>query len=231
MKSLSFRTAVTISALPAILAACAPDRVVTGTVYPYDYRERHPIVITHAPEHLDLFVSGRGLDRRQREDLAGFITEYRGKGQGPITVAVPQGPRSAGASQGASSIRSVLANAGVSVASTTYPVADPTLAAPVRLSFSALAAKVASHCGLWPQDLGVSDAGFNNNNKPYYNLGCAMQSNIAAQVADPADLVGGRAEGRPDTIRRMGNLEKLRRGQDPATNYREAGGSIGAVGN
>jgi pilus assembly protein CpaD len=231
MTSLSFRTVLAISALPALLAACAPDRVITGSVYPHDYRERHPIVITHAPENLDLFVSGRGLNRRQREDLAGFVTEYRSKGQGPITVAVPRGPSATGAAQAAATIRSLLADARVPVVSTTYPVTDPMLAAPVRLSFRALAAEVASYCGLWPQDLGVSDPVFNNNNQPYYNLGCAMQSNIAAQVADPADLVGGRAEGRPDTIRRVGNLEKLRKGQDPSTVYRESGASIGEVGN
>ena len=81
-------------------------------------------------------------------------------------------------------------------------------------------AKVGTRCGLWPQDLGVSNAKFNANNEPYWNLGCAMQSNVAAQVADPVDLVRGRSEGRVDTVRRMENIKKLRDGQDPSTSYR-----------
>jgi pilus assembly protein CpaD len=64
-------------------------------------------------------------------------------------------------------------------------------------------AKVGGRCGLWPQDLGVSDPKFNAGNDPYWNLGCAMQSNVASQVADPLDLVRGRSEGRVDTVRRM----------------------------
>jgi pilus assembly protein CpaD len=101
-----------------------------------------------------------------------------------------------------------------------YPVDDPFIAAPIRLSFKRLQAKVAGRCGLWPQDLGVSDVGFNARNEPYWNHGCAMQSNVAAQVADPVDLVRGRQEGRVDTIRRMGNIEKLRQAQDPSTEWK-----------
>jgi type IV pilus biogenesis protein CpaD/CtpE len=38
--------------------------------------------------------------------------------------------------------------------------------------------------------------------RPYWNLGCAMQSNVASQIADPVDLVRGRQEGRIDTASR-----------------------------
>jgi pilus assembly protein CpaD len=221
------RTALSVFGLATALAACAPDRVVTGSAYPVDYRERHPIVLTHAPQSLDLFLSGSRLDRRQREDLAAFVAEYRRSGEGPMSAAVPEGP-----GPGAAAVRATLAEAGVPFVTSTYPVRDPALAAPIRLSFRRLQAKVASRCGLWPQDLGVSDARFDAQNSPYWNLGCAMQTNIAAQVADPVDLVRGRAESRVDTIRRMGNVEKLRKGEDPSTNYRKDEATISdAVGN
>ena len=34
-----------------------------------------------------------------------------------------------------------------------------------------------------------------NENRPYWNLGCANQRNLAAMVANPADLVQPRGEG------------------------------------
>ena len=48
-----------------------------------------------------------------------------------------------------------------------------------------------------------------------------MHSNIASQTADPLDLVRGRPEVPPDTVRRMGNIDKLRQANDPSTNYRQ----------
>ena len=52
--------ALLLLALP--LSACAPDRVVTGSTYPTDHRERHPIVLANAPQTLDLFPTAGGLD-------------------------------------------------------------------------------------------------------------------------------------------------------------------------
>ncbi|WP_284246743.1 CpaD family pilus assembly protein, partial [Methylobacterium haplocladii] len=123
-------------------------------------------------------------------------------------------------------IRRLSAEAGVSgaaVAVAGYAVGDPALASPVRLSFERMEAKVASACGMWPQDLGVSDPAFNLRNEPSWNLGCATRSNIAAQVADPVDLVRGRPEGRIDTVRRSQVIDKLRQGNDPSTTWRQDG--------
>src|SRR5215204_321798 len=96
----------------------------------------------------------------------------------------------------------------------------PAPASPIRLSFQRLKAKVAGKCGLWPHDLGVSNMSADLNNGPYWNQGCALQSNVATQVADPVDLVRGRQEGRIDTLRRSKDIENLRQGKDPSTQYR-----------
>src|SRR5215212_4382709 len=118
-----------------------------------------------------------------------FLAEYRLHGEGMLTASVPAGPVSKPAGRRSmASIRSTLAQAGIPTSQlvvTSYSVQDPRLAAPVRLSFQRLQAKVAGRCGLWPQDLGVSDLRASANNEPYWNLGCAMQSNVAAQAADP----------------------------------------------
>ena len=226
--------ALLLLALP--LSACAPDRVVTGSTYPTDHRVRHPIVLAEAPDTLDLFVTGRGLDERQQDDLMAFAAEYRNHGQGPLTASIPSGPVTKGPGRRSlGSIHTVLSQAGIpsgQVVVTSYQALDSGLAAPIRLSFRRLQAKVGSRCGVWPQDLGVSNVRANVNNEPYWNLGCAMQSNIASQAADPLDFLRARPEGRVDTVRRAANIEKLRKGQDPSTQYRTPTDRINqAIGN
>ncbi len=216
---------VVLAALGLSLAACASDQVVqTGSIYPYDYRERHPIVLTDMPTNLDIFARGLELDQRQRDDVKSFAASYRTRGKGAIAVQVPKGDSRAHGVLDA--IRGALSEGGIpgrTLRVTSYQPTDPGLAAPIRLSFMQMQAKVDSKCGLWPQDLGVSNAGFNLRNEPYWNHGCATQSNVAAQIADPVDLVRGRTAGAIDPIRRSNNIEKLRDGNDPSTNYRQDG--------
>lgn len=226
-----------IGALSSALGACVADRVVTGSTNTVDYRQRHPIVLAEGARKLDVFVTAHGgLDGRQREDVRAFVAEYRRSGQGSILAQVPAGTRNdAGAQAAMAGIADELADYGLPsgyVAVTTYPVADPFVAAPIRLTFTRLTAKVNSPCGTWPRDLGVSDVRQGTSNETYWNLGCAMQSNVAAQVADPVDLVRGRSEGRPDSIRRGKVIEAIREGKDPSTQYRQDGTKINqAVGN
>jgi pilus assembly protein CpaD len=208
-----------LGVVSAALAGCQSARDVTGSTYPTDVRDRHPIVLANGPRVLDLFVDGsRGLSERERADLAAFVAEYGRYGQGPLIAQVPSGTANPAAVRAAA--ERVRGAAGVPVRLATYQPADPTLASPVRLSFQRLQAKVGSTCGLWPQDLGVSDPAFDSANQPYWNLGCATRSNFAAQIADPVDLVRGRQPTDPLTSRRMYNMDKLRQGQDPSTTWK-----------
>ena len=224
-----------IIALP--LTACGADRTVTGSTYPFDYRQRHPVVLTDAPQTLDVFSNGAfgGLDPRQRQDVQAFAIDYRRTGKGLMLALVPSGTANELASQRTlGAIRAALQASGVPgtyLSVSSYRPADPSIASPIRLSFSKLLAKVPSQCGTWPDDLGVSSWNTDTQNRPYWNLGCATQSNFAAQVADPIDLVRARQEGRVDTLKRMRAIEELRKGQDPSTEYRsEAAKTSSAVG-
>lgn len=217
--------------LSATLGACRSDRTATtGSIYPYDVRARHPFVLADGVRTLDVFPTGPGhLDPRQSADVEAFLLEFRRYGRGRLAIDVPRGvsPASGQAvERTTTAIRRLGAEAGVAsgaVAVAGYAIGDPSLASPIRLSFERMEAKVASACGLWPQDLGVSDPAFNLRNEPSWNLGCATRSNIAAQVADPIDLVRGRPEGRIDTVRRTGVIDKLRQGNDPSTTWRQDG--------
>ena len=219
-----------VAALAALLGACQADRAATGSIYPHDYRARHPIVLTDGSRSLDVFPTGPGhLDPRQRADVDAFVLEYRRYGRGTLLVEMPQGAApSAGAAaeRTGSAIRRLAAEGGVSgreVVLSGYPVANPGLAAPIRLSFQRMEARVADKCGLWPKDLGASSPMTDLRNEPAWNLGCATQSTVAAQVADPVDLVRGRTEGRIDTVRRVKDIDQLRTGKDPSTKWSQDG--------
>jgi pilus assembly protein CpaD len=224
-QSFSFAMVVALSSLAG--ACSTADRVVTGNPYPDNYKERHPIVLTDSTRTLDVFT-GRGkdgLDARQEEDVRSFVGEYLGSGKGGIRAIMPVGTgQEAYAQRTLSAIRQAISKAGgqgpVSIAS--YHPHDPTVVAPIRLVYQTMRAKVGSTCGQWPQDLGSGPSIDGWRNNPHWNLGCSIQSNMAQQAADPLDLVRGRAEGRIDTIKRAGGMDRLRQGKDPSTKYESA---------
>jgi pilus assembly protein CpaD len=224
------RLIAAVLVLGGLLGGCAKRTAEADTLAygPDDVRERHPIVLRDAPRSLDVFV-GRGggaLDARQAEDVASFAREFRRSGKGGLVAEVPTGTRRERAAHDTlNGIRAALSRGGVSpgiLSVRSYPVQDPGLASPIRLTFASLQASVPHACGQWPTDLGSSDFKYSTSNAPYWNLGCASQATLAAQVADPIDLVRSRDEGRPDMVKRMGAIAKIREGRDPSTQYRQA---------
>lgn len=221
------RAIVAMVATALTLGACAKNADVTGSLAPVDVRERHPIVLRDAPRSLDVFVgrAGGGLDTRQAEDVAEFAQEYRRSGRGGLVAEVPtETRRELAAHDTLNAVRATLARSGVpsgALQVRTYPVRDPGLASPIRLTFASLQASLPHACGQWPEDLGVSDPKSTNANSTHWNFGCSSQATLAAQVADPIDLVRARSEGRPDIAKRMGAIAKIRQGKDPSTEYRQ----------
>ena len=95
------------------------------------------------------------------------------------------------------------------------------------MSFVKLQARLASHCGDWPDDLGSGSTLQEWENRSYYNLGCANQQTLAAQIDDPRDLVRPRAEDPGDVQMRTRAIGDLRgrpvlNGQDPSTNFSQS---------
>ena len=102
--------------------------------------------------------------------------------------------------------------------------------ATVRLNYPKVAAE-AGPCGLWPADLGSTYEIQHFENKPYWNLGCATQRNLAAMVDNPTDLVQPRGESSPYAGRRAVVLDKYRKGEATATTFPNAGqGMISDIG-
>jgi len=217
-------------ALAALAGACKAEPPVTGAISPSDYRARHPIVLADGTRSLDVFPTGPGhLDPRQGDDVDAFMLEYRRFGRGGMLMEVPRGLPPAQAAATERTAGHILQRAGQDgvarrdIVANPYAVAAPGLASPIRLSFQRMQAKVADACGTWPEDLGASDFARDNSNKPFWNFGCSTQSMVAAQVADPVDLVRGRPEGRIDSVKRIRDVGQLREGKDPSTQWRQDG--------
>ncbi len=215
------------------IAGCSNvDRAVATSAVPVDYHQRHPIVLGNARQALDIFLVGGNnrLDYRQRHDVEAFSADYIANGRGRIRVQMPRGAIDARAAEATlSAVRRALAASGVKgdIEVGSYRVADPELASVLRLSFLKLQARVAGHCGDWPDDLGPGSTPDEWENRSYYNLGCANQQTLAAQVDDPRDLVRPRAEEPGDVQMRTRAIGDLRgnpvlNGQDPSTNFTQS---------
>ena len=222
----------TVLALIAPLAACGPDRLATGSITPEALEERHPIVIAEAPYELDVFVAHE-VDEDTTRRISAFAQTYARLGHGPITVLLPTGvPTDHSVHAALPKIKKALVEGGArgAVSIGSYPAQDPTLASPVHLSFIGVRAHVASQCGLWPNDVGSGSSIQGWENRPYWNMGCARQSMLAAQLDDPRDLAGPRGERAGDVSMRLRAIGKVREGSDPGTSWLVRNSSISSVG-
>ena len=217
------------------LAACGVDRTVTGSIISEDFKQNHPVVLTNAPETLDVFPigSGGGLDPVSARRVEEFAEHYKVRGQGQITILAPSGARGEHVTRNAlAAVRTHLVKGGVKgmVGVGSYPVADPSLASPIRLSYETLKARVATTCGQWPADLASGSSLESWTNRPWFNYGCAYQRNLTAQIDDPRDLVAPRPETPSDTEMRSRAITNVRKGIDPGTEWRIKNTEISNVG-
>ncbi len=230
------RTSVKLASLFLILplSACGLNKVAAPPEVAYDYHDRHPVVLAEAEHTIDVFPPplGSRLDNESYLRIRDFVSRYRKLGQGKITVLAPTGGVQGSGRASVDEVRHALAAAGAehSVFVGTYPVADPSLAAPIRLSFIGVKAKVKGNCGEWPDDLASGGSFEGWQNKTYWNFGCANQTTLAAQVADPRDLATPRGETPADIETRMRAINNVRKGVDPNTQWATKSTSISAVG-
>lgn len=201
----------------ALLSACAGD-LKTGSI-PMDYRERHPIVLAEAESTLDIPVSPNDsrLPIGMRDTIKGFAQNFASSSSGYIQMQLPQGSANApAASRLSGDIRKTLASAGIKAQQmvvVSYAAGAAGDAAPIRLSFIGTKAVTAS-CGEWPEDLSDNTSA----NRNWYNFGCASQNNLAAQVANPGDLLGPRGQTPIDATRRSTVIGLYRSGGDTSSN-------------
>ncbi len=204
--------------LLALSAAGCRDQVVGPQVAGWtlvDPSQRHPILVSQKPQHLQLRVSrgSAGLTPAQRADVLDFAGRWRAAdaGNSRLVISVPSGATNEVAAMHAvQDIRGLLDENGFQESAISveayHEQGDPQ--PPIRVSFLRYVAE-APECGEWPANLA-----FEPQNLPFHNFGCASQRNFAAQIANPADLLGPRSETARASERRGAQWEKYVKG-DP----------------
>lgn len=211
--------AISMLAAASVLTGCAGwggKSVVVGAV-PDDYRTNHPIIVAEQERTVDIPVGtgDRELTTSMREIVRGAANSYRSSASGAIRIMVPVGSANAGAASVLSGqVAKILQKQGVPrnrILSSPYSVSSPDDAAPIRIAYLAITASTGK-CGRWPEDLAADTT----ENKHWANFGCASQSNLAAQIANPGDLIAPRGMSPIDAERRATVIET----------YRETGASL-----
>jgi len=190
-----------------------PGAHVTGATI-IDPSQKHPIMVSQQPATMKVAVprGSHGLSPAQKSEVAQFLGRYRASdaGNSKLVIAVPSGtPNESAAVRAVGDIRQLISGYAFPEANV---VVEPYRearggSAPIRLSYLRYVAE-GPGCGLWPANLAED-----RRNLPYANFGCAQQHNLAAQIANPADLLGPRTMEPADAERRAVVFDKYRQGR------------------
>jgi pilus assembly protein CpaD len=216
---------LTASLLAVSLAGCRaleePGAHVAGFTL-IDPAQRHPIMVGQQPATLTLRVArgSQGLTSAQKDQVSGFLERFRATdgGNSKLVIFVPSGsPNESGAVHAVGEVRRLITAYGFAESNVVIePYHAPhDASAPLRLSYLRYVAE-APDCGVWPTNLAED-----RRNLPYPNFGCAQQRNLAAQIANPADLLGPRTMDPADQERRTVVFDKYRRGMITRTERAE----------
>lgn len=195
------------------LGACKHNEY-TGDVAGWtliDGSQRHPILVSQEPEVLSIHVGShsRGLNPQQRAKVVNFIQRARASdaGNSKMVISVPTGGRNEISSMYAvQDIRSLLTDVGFQKSSVTVE-ASYDQHGPIQLSYLRYVAE-GPDCGNWTHNLAHDP-----QNVPHANFGCANQRNLAAMVANPADLLGPRTQTERYSDRRNVTFDKYIKGE------------------
>jgi pilus assembly protein CpaD len=185
-------------------------------------RKSHDIQVVEDTVVLELAMNASepGLPSAQTNQVSNFLADYisRGRRHGPLIVSVPQNsPWAAQLEQGAADAYSLAYKSGVRDIKRSDYDSNGSSEAPMVLAYTAFRA-IAPDC----PSLASINLSASATNDPHPSFGCATQANLAAMIADPADLLGARRSDPKDVMRRATVLNKYRAGESSATERSEA---------
>ncbi|MDX2276485.1 MAG: CpaD family pilus assembly protein [Hyphomonadaceae bacterium] len=199
----------------ASLGACASMPEATDPPVA-SFADRHVAQVTQTNQRLEIPVADNAaaLTPAARSQISSFAGGYLRFGHGSLVMSTPSG---AGNSDAAAAVaqqtRMALVESGVTyaaVAGSTYD-ASGQAEAPVVLTFTNYEAESPECAPLWEQDLAHQ-----SNNQPWASFGCATQTNIAAMLEDPHDLLEPREMDPRDSGRRDAVMGHYRAGESTA---------------
>lgn len=199
-------------ALTAALSACAatPPLQAGQASIARTPTELWKADVTTQPEEIRLAVRAQGLSPNQASALTNFADTWRGADGGEIIVQAPVGGPDPGAvSRSGENARSMLIEQGVPASAIRLIGYDAKgdAAAPMVVGFLRYAVNVPACGRSW------TNIAHSMTNEVQPNFGCAVSANMAAQVANPADLATPRTLDPADAQRRAVVLDKYRKGE------------------
>jgi pilus assembly protein CpaD len=201
--------------LAALACACASlddSKKTAKADPPITPTEQFSITVTSAPDQILLAPHQNGLSDAQSDALAALVGRWRDAGAESITIMAPS------ASDGqvyhsTQAIETALEQLGVDpdrIKLAGYN-AGPRAGAPIAVGFKSYKAE-GPECGRdWKSFTASHDNNVNSN------FGCATTANIAAMIANPADLLAPRQADPADAGRRENVIGKYRQGAITST--------------
>jgi pilus assembly protein CpaD len=182
----------------------------------------YPLKAETASDQVALAIHAEGLSPAQTQALRALAARRGDRMGGPVRLNAPRGAgdaaRAAAALAGA---RAVLAAAGVPASEILVGGYDATDAqAPLLASYAYDRAEIPK-CGRQAEFTRTAA------NEVDANFGCSVTANMAAQIANPSDILRPRGEDAPDADRRLTVLGKYREGK--VTNSDDAEGKSGVI--
>ncbi|MCR9271043.1 MAG: CpaD family pilus assembly protein [Henriciella sp.] len=194
-----------------------PHEYYSGTVL-----DRHEIGVTQRTEYLEVQMDPRDTQLRLEElaKVRTFLDDYADVGHGPLVVSMPKHAENPQLAVGAvSEIRQLAWEAGISYEAMLGAAYDATNRAetPIVMAFK-------TYQAVPPECQSAAEIDFANavSNNDLPTLGCAIRTNMAAMIAEPADLLGGRELSEGDRVRRGTQLQQWQRGETTAATRTEA---------
>ena len=198
-----------------------PAEYFTGTSL-----DRNPIGVTQHTEYLEIQMDDRDTQLRVSElmKVRSFLDAYADVGHGPLVISMPQQASNPQLAVGAvAEVRQMAWESGVryeNLLGAAYD-AEGRSVTPIVMAYKTYKA-VAPKC----QSLATIDVSNAISNSDLPSLGCAIRTNMAAMIAEPADLLGTRDLDEGDLNRRSRQLELWRAGETTAAARSESESAV-----
>ncbi len=192
-------------AAASTLAACTSTGDSSGPLL--TPLSRYSLRVEPGLDRIALAVHDDGLSANQQAAINDLVSRYMATGVGAVRIEAPAGEDPAALRQ-TWAVRSALQSAGLPadrIVVASYAAPDPR--APVLTGFETVRA-VIPNCAAEPRS---TDNRFSN--EASLGLGCAINANIAAQIADPRDIVGHRPTSPADSGRAAVVFDNYRKGE------------------
>lgn len=195
-------------AAAAALTGCAADsNPQTLALTP---TEHYGLTVTSHPEQIAIGLHRSGLSVTQKAALGQFVSQWRDDGGGPVSLRAPvDGVDPALARRMQDEASAYLTQLGVpheQVQASGY-ASNRAPGAPLLASYDRFEAQGPNCSGGW------SDLTSTGHNSTFGHFGCAVTANVAAQIANPRDLIAPAVMTPSDNLRRAAVLDKYRKGE------------------